>query len=161
MKRLELAGQTFGRWTVIGFDEIGKNGRSYWRCVCTCRRKVSVEGSSLNQGNSRRCSTCSLSSNGERRRTHGLRHAPEYAIWLAMKNRCSNRKFKDWKYYGGRGIVVCVRWQRSFAAFYSDMGKRPAGRSIDRRDTNGNYTPRNCRWATPLTQSRNRRSCRK
>jgi hypothetical protein len=63
---------------------------------------------------------------------------------------------RNWKYYGGRGIQVCQRWLHSFENFLSDMGRRPSLKhSIDRRKQNGDYTPKNCRWATPAEQRRN------
>jgi len=46
----------------------------------------------------------------------------------------------------------------SFANFLADMGVRPAGKTLDRwPNRNGNYTPRNCRWATPKQQAEGRR----
>lgn len=92
-----------------------------------------------------------------RHSTRGLRGTPEYRAWVQMRQRCNNKRMPDYKYYGGRGISVCKRWSL-FANFLKDMGKRPTGKhTLDRKRVNGNYTPRNCRWATRAQQSRNRR----
>jgi hypothetical protein len=88
--------------------------------------------------------------------THGMCGTPEYRTWQAMLTRCSNPGRRDYKFYGGRGIRVCKRW-RLFENFYADMGARPEGTTIDRINTNGNYTPGNCRWADLKTQIANRR----
>lgn len=89
-----------------------------------------------------------------------------YRAWSHMRERCEDPTNPRYRHYGGRGIFVCERWQR-FEAFFSDMGVRPAGRSIDRIDNNGGYTcgrcdecqrraaTFNCRWATSGEQSRN------
>lgn len=85
---------------------------------------------------------------------------PLYSTWLGMKRRCFNPKFKHWKHYGGRGITVCDEWM-SFRNFERDMGTKPTPKhSLDRIDTNGNYEPGNCRWATPIEQARNTRATR-
>lgn len=65
-----------------------------------------------------------------------------------MRTRCLNPNEPKYPDYGGRGITVCDRWRESLEAFLEDMGERPAGRMIDRKDVNGNYEPGNCSWAT-------------
>lgn len=82
-----------------------------------------------------------------------------YKAWWSMMNRCTNPQSRDWVYYGGRGISVCLEWY-SFGTFLKDMGEAPAGKSLDRRENNSNYEPTNCRWATWTEQARNRRSAR-
>ena len=94
-----------------------------------------------------------------KREQHGMRRSPEYCSWRKMVERCINPRAAGFENYGGRGIIVCDRWLNSFSAFFADMGIRPSlQHSIDRYpDKNGNYEPRNCRWATDLQQAVNAR----
>lgn len=80
--------------------------------------------------------------------------SPTYMSWIGMRKRCLQASHPSYSRYGGRGIAICERWN-DFENFLADMGERPARKSLDRRDNNGNYEPDNCRWATPLEQMAN------
>lgn len=90
---------------------------------------------------------------------HGKTDSREYHSWNGMKARCTNPKSQSYLDYGGRGIKVCKRWsgENGFINFLSDMGECPPGFSLDRKNTNGNYEPRNCRWIDDKSQQANRR----
>ena len=74
-----------------------------------------------------------------------------------MIDRTGNPNHEAYDHYGGRGIKVCERWL-DFANFFSDMGERPEGTSIDRIDNDLGYFKENCKWSTQLEQNHNKSS---
>lgn len=163
MHPIDLAGQKFGRWTVVRRAENTAQGQARWLCRCECGNSKVLKSILIRRGISRSCGCLHDEVVTVRSTKHGHANAgaisPTYHSWAGMVARCSSEKHKNFQNYGGRGIKVCERWL-TFANFLADMGEKPPGTSLDRINGNGNYEPSNCRWATATQQSRNRRSNR-
>jgi hypothetical protein len=159
-KMLDLAGQVFGRLTVIKRAQC--KGRVRWVCMCECGGTKEVQSNHLQSGHITSCGCWLKESAAKRRKSHGFSCSMDplerstYQTWCSMHGRCSNTKRSDYARYGGKGIKVCKRWHK-FENFIADMGVKPKRSfSIDRIDCKADYSPENCRWADALTQGRNR-----
>jgi len=158
----DLTGQRFGLLTVIERGPSLQNGKvTTWICACDCGNKRTVQKGDLRRGTRRSCGCAKSAHISEAKTIHGLTRTPEYQAWCDMRARCGNPRHPAFKDYGGRGILVCARWQESFANFYRDMGRRPsADHSIERARVNEGYHPDNCYWATWDQQAQTRRNTR-
>lgn len=156
---VDRTGMVFGNLKVVGFSHRNKHGQSMWLCRCKCGNKTKVQGATLAGGRQKSCG-CKFSGISKSKTTHGeskgSKRTDEYVCWLLLRSRCHNPKYQFFHRYGGRGITVCKRWNK-FENFLTDMGRRPSKKhSIDRKNNDGNYTPKNCRWATKKQQANNK-----
>jgi hypothetical protein len=153
-----LKGIKFGRLSVVEYAGQTPSYHHKWRCVCECGNSIEVYAGNLIKGPSVSCGCYQRQSSSVRMTTHGDTDSTEYRSWRSMINRCNNVNVNCYEEYGGRGISVCDQWKKSYTSFLKDMGRKPTAKhSIDRIDSNANYTPENCRWATPKQQARNTR----
>lgn len=157
---MNMVSSKFGYLTVLRFVSKSKNKSLLYECRCDCGNIVIKRGSHLRRHEVKSCgcyrkSETYINSLKLKLRKHGLSKSPTYASWVAMKYRCLNSNHVAYARYGGRGIKVCQHWL-IFENFLADMGKRPAGATLDRINVDGNYCVENCRWASRKQQSRNR-----
>jgi len=160
---IDITGRRFGRLYILGQNGRDNQNVILWKCRCDCGNEITTRGSALRASISKSCGCFHrdrLTTHGESETT-AKKATVEHQTWNRMLGRCYNPNYTGYQYYGGRGIKVCERW-RKYEKFLADMGRRPEGMSLDRYpDNNGNYEPRNCRWATPKQQSANRRNSRR
>lgn len=154
MKTRVVIGNRYGSLVVKKQTGVDKHGCLLFLCKCDCGNEKEVASRYLTEGRIKSCGC-------KRSRSKNMYLSPTYKSWISAKQRCYNQSSSQYNNYGGRGIAMCERWKNSFTAFLEDMGERPSKKhTLDRINVDGNYEPQNCRWATPIEQSNNRRNNR-
>jgi hypothetical protein len=158
-KNSSIIGKTVVRLTVIEESDDMK----VCKCECTCGKIVTTKREYLLKGKPKSCGCYKHDVTVERNTKHGhsIREnkSPAYIAWCGMMSRCYTINRNDSQHYRKRGICVISRWHK-FENFLADMGLPPKGFTLERRNVNKNYSPKNCKWATWKTQQRNRRNNR-
>src|ERR1035437_4733119 len=146
---LQLQGKQFGQLTVRGRHEADGH---YWLAVCACGKEVKARGARLVDGTTNSCAECAAQRRGRHGQCRRGSQSPTYISWRDMKQRCGNPRFPS-----HLNVSYTPEWA-VFENFLRDMGPRPPGKTLDRINPFGGYDKENCRWATPETQTNNRRN---
>ena len=164
-KIIDITGKSFGRLFIVSRapDYIQSTGyiRACWHCVCSCGNAVIVNGTDLRTGRTLSCGCLQKERTIISNTKHGLSGSKVESVWHHITNRCNNPKNKRFSVYGGRGIKIC-ECIPDFQTFFNYVSTLPHynedGYSIDRIDNDGNYClcNNNLRWATTITQARNK-----
>ena len=141
-------GDKVGNWIILS-ERFGSRKHPRVKARCVCGKEKDVLIGHLKSGVSTSCGCMRSTTHGHAKSNR--ERSPTYNTWLGMKERCLNPNHQSYPVYGGRGITLCDRWLK-FENFLEDMGERPEGKTLDRKDNDKGYTKSNCRWATKEEQ---------
>lgn len=142
-------GEEYSRWRVLGRDFIvNRNANVVAQCQCGCVAAVKI--ADLLAGRSKSCGCLAIEVNtkhgeGSCRRNEQSRL---FNCWRNMKQRCTNPRRKDYRWYGAKGVQVCGEWAEDFAKFkeWAIEAGYQEDLTLDRVDASRDYEPDNCRW---------------
>ncbi|MFQ5751602.1 MAG: hypothetical protein ACE5HI_06345, partial [bacterium] len=126
-----------------------------WLFQCICGNQIITDLHNVRYGHTKSCG-CLV-----QRWNHGMYKSKFYRVWYAIKSRCENKKNKAYHHYGGKGVKI--EWE-SFLDFKNDMYETylqhckkfgQKNTTIERINSNEDYSKNNCRWATQAEQLRN------
>jgi len=161
----DLSEKRFGHLMVVGPASKGVK----WLCKCDCGNEVVIGNADIIAGHNKSCGCHQFDAGKTAALKHGATHSTFYEIWYSMRRRCNSPLCHAYKNYGGRGILVCERWN-NYQNFKDDMYntylehknrygvvKIRYNTTLERKNNDKGYSPQNCIWATYSEQNYNRR----
>lgn len=142
---IDIAGKRFGKLVALTQGDKSIDRHIMWWCLCDCGELCCIVGSALRRGMTNSCGHLQLDTMIK----HGLSQTNLYKIWSGMKSRCYNHNHISYKYYGGKGIIICDDWMdiEKLSNWAMNNGYI-VGLTIDRINSDGDYCPENCEWVT-------------
>lgn len=165
---IDITGQRFGRLTAVRqLTDGSRKRKAKWLFQCDCGKEVVSTANAVHTGNTQSCG-CLKSEKALSRCmdyiglaqaaciTHGRTGSRIYKIYKGMKQRCYNDKNPNYKYYGGKGVMMCAEWMNDPTRFFDwALANGYTDKlTIDRIDSDGDYCPDNCRFITQSEQAR-------
>lgn len=159
---IDITGQKFNRLTVLNRSHNNKFNFIMWECLCDCGNKCFAKAYELKTEQIKSCGCLNNELRSKRVKTHDLSKTSLYRVWKSIKTRCLCKSNKNYKRYGGRGIIICNEWLNNpmkFIEWAKNNGYKK-GLTIDRKNNNGNYKPSNCRFVSIKENNRNTSNCK-
>lgn len=154
MRLVDLTDKRFGRWRIL-YRAPNAGRVTRWYALCDCGKGCIIRSVDVLSGRSHSCGCLRREMLSTNKLIHGGKGSRLYRIWQGIKNRCLNPKCSGFRYYGGKGVKVFSKWLH-FESFrdWSTRSGYADNLTIDRLDSAGNYTPKNCRWVSKSENSR-------
>lgn len=161
----DKTGLRYGRLVALEPRGSDRHGYVRWLCRCDCGSETTVVSISLVAGRTKSCGCLAreltAARDVARLTTHGQWKSPTYRSWQSMLGRCRNPRATGYKNYGGRGIGLDdPRWCE-YPPFRADMGERPPGCQLHRKDNDKGYSKENCVWLSRSEHARLHASLRR
>ena len=156
-----ICGQLLGNSTYL-YDVDSNIGRRQAMFKCYCGNEFVAQVYKVKILETKSCGCFHKQRTSESNTIHGLRNHKLYEVWKSMKARCTNQNTKQYKDYGGNGVIICKEWARSFIVFYewamSNGWKDGLQLDKDIKGTGFIYSPENCLFVSPKENSNKRKT---